>query len=494
MKRNRTNKGTARLLRNGLASLLILILLTVALTAPACSAEESEALTIGVNASGLETGSLEISSSVCRYLQLPIEVPASLLFTIKDQSGEQVHRLTSDMEEDQSVSFPLPELAPGDYTLNLYVKSCCVEGKTIYQHLITSVATRTAQGWARKNDNAFAQNQSLACERKDQTAQQWFLKPSSKVQSDDPMVVDLALSITASLDDPYEKALAIHDWVCDNIYYDWDCLNGTKPRPDVSAITVLKDRMSICSGYANLTAALLRASGIPAKVVTGYAKSISLDETYPDSVFTDAKTTNHAWVEFFADGRWIVIDTTWDSGNDIEYGEVTASEGCDSHLYFDPSPDWFAQTHVTVKVADLKEFTFYLEDPHMYDRGTGTWHEYSTDGAVPYMDGDSLMIPLYSIVRFLNGSLEWDEEYNPGWVTLECRLNSHYVCLFVGYPVFYVDSVAYRFSRTPEMVDGHVRVDVLALLPAIGCDICWAGTGEWMKGAYTATSEVLLHP
>ena len=496
MKSNHTNKGIAKTIRRGLASLLILILLAAVLTTPASSVgiRSEETLTIGVNASGLETGALEISTTECRYLQIPIGAPATLFFRIRDWSGETIFHLTSDMKANQSAAFPLPELEPGDYSLDLYVKNRNADGKSTYQHLVTTVATRTTQGWVRKFNEAFTQNQSLSSERTDWTALQWFLNPSSKIQSDDPRIVDLALSITASQDDPYEKALAIHDWVCNNIYYYWDCINGTKPYPDVSATTVLTDRMSICSGYANLTAALLRAAGIPAKVVTGYAKSISLAETYPDHVFTNDMTTNHAWVEFFANGRWIVTDTTWDSGNSIESGVVTKAEGCDSHLYFDPSPDWFAQTHTAVKVVDLRELTFYLEDPRMYDRVNGTWHEYSSDGAIPYMDSGSLMIPLYSIVRFLNGSLEWDEECNPGWVTLRCRLNSHYVNIFIGYPIFYVDGQAYSFSKAPVMVGEHVRIDAVSLLSAIGCDVQWAGTEEWMKGAYTATCEALLHP
>ncbi len=330
-----------------------------------------------------------------------------------------------------------------------------------------------------------------AQERTDPDAQAWFLLPSKDVQSDDPQIVALATQLTEGIDNTYEKALAIHDWVCNNISYDLDYINGAREYGDFSASFVYTEKQTVCLGFANFTAALLRAAGIPAKVVKGYAKGLSVKEEYPDEVFQERKT-NHAWNEFYADGCWHAMDTTWDCGNTMEYGEVTGNLGCEGRNYFDPGPEWFAETHALVKCADLVEHTYYVDYSYMYERRSGAWYAYSDDGAVPYLEDGRTMIPLASAVRFLDGSLVWDEEANPGWITLSCQILGRRVCLFVGYPVFYVDGVAYCFAQAPVLKDGHVRVEARAFFSAIGCDVRWDGRTEWGKGAVTVSYEELL--
>ena len=183
----------------------------------------------------------------------------------------------------------------------------------------------------------------------------YCLQPSAKFESEDRSIVALSKEITAGISSNYEKAKAIHDWVCNNISYDYDFLNATKryrgdlltAAPDdlkaasldyteiayrTSAIGTLEIGRTICSGYASLSVALLRAAGIPAKYVTGMASG--------------SETVNHAWTEAYVDKRWIIMDTTWDSGNKWEGGKVTASPGLIRHQYFDPSLEAFSKDHV----------------------------------------------------------------------------------------------------------------------------------------------------
>ena len=158
----------------------------------------------------------------------------------------------------------------------------------------------------------------------------YYLLPDWKSQSDDPSIVAQAETITGGISGDYEKAKAIHEWVCRNISYG----SGRTIAADV-----LQDRVSVCEGYTNLTVALLRASGIPAKYAHGFALG-STGRKRPE-VFYDISNTeaNHAWTEAFVDGRWIIMDTTWDSttgryrtGN-YKYFDISLREISKSHKY-----------------------------------------------------------------------------------------------------------------------------------------------------------------
>lgn len=148
-----------------------------------------------------------------------------------------------------------------------------------------------------------------------------------------PRIASLAAEITAGVSGDYAKALAIHDWVCDNIWYDHDGYLGKTSRPSGGALDVLESGRALCDGYTSLTNALLRAAGITARSVIGPAMYDGFG-SYRD----------HAWTEAFIDGRWIYIDTTFDSGNSWLNGQKDESRGT-GHAYFDPTTEHFSFDH-----------------------------------------------------------------------------------------------------------------------------------------------------
>jgi len=149
-----------------------------------------------------------------------------------------------------------------------------------------------------------------------------------------------AKEITANIEGDYEKILAIHDWVAQNIYYDRDDYYKRTTGNKYDAPTVLSTRKSVCEGYASLTAALLRAVAIPVKTVYGYALGTGAKKPIMEG------ERNHAWTEAFADGRWIILDTTWDSNNEWEYGKISVSNGLiEGRPYFDPDLIDFSLDH-----------------------------------------------------------------------------------------------------------------------------------------------------
>ena len=153
-------------------------------------------------------------------------------------------------------------------------------------------------------------------------------------------IEELAGVIVAGASTDYERLLRIHDWVAENIYYDKDSYRAGRPRAK-DAYGTLSNRKSTCTGYANLAAALLRSIGIPSRVIRGHALGISAAGKYWDEV--DHSETTHSWNEAFVDGRWVILDTTRDSGNKYEDGQFR--QGRVKHVYFDPSLQAFSHSH-----------------------------------------------------------------------------------------------------------------------------------------------------
>jgi transglutaminase/protease-like cytokinesis protein 3 len=80
--------------------------------------------------------------------------------------------------------------------------------------------------------------------------------------------------------------------------YDFDKIKNL-PSDYVPIIDeVYASKKGICYDYAVMTASLLRHNGIPAKLVMGYAPDIA---------------QYHAWNEILMDGKWVTVDTTYDS-------------------------------------------------------------------------------------------------------------------------------------------------------------------------------------
>lgn len=191
--------------------------------------------------------------------------------------------------------------------------------------------------WKLEKSPVYESNKALYEQEKTQSE---ALRNSQNIMSDNKSIAELTNNITASFESAYDKALAVHDWICENIYYDEDSLRGGK-YPSYNPGDILNSKKAVCKGYAYLYATMLRSIGIPCNVVSGYALGIDGIDTW--SELTDAKTQNHAWNEVYVDGRWIIVDTTWDCGNKIENGKQIR-EGT-SRIYFDANLEYFSANH-----------------------------------------------------------------------------------------------------------------------------------------------------
>jgi transglutaminase/protease-like cytokinesis protein 3 len=102
---------------------------------------------------------------------------------------------------------------------------------------------------------------------------------------------------------PAGRLKAAHDWVADRIAY--DAVNyAAHHYPPYDAPTVFARRTAVCAGYAQLLAELGKALGLEVLYVVGDARTRDGRET----------GEGHAWNAAKVDGRYYLIDATWDSG------------------------------------------------------------------------------------------------------------------------------------------------------------------------------------
>jgi hypothetical protein len=208
-----------------------------------------------------------------------------------------------------------------------------------------------------------------------EAALKFYLLPTASIQSDNEKIIARSKTITGSVSGKYEQARAIHDWVAENLWYDSDAIKkGTYTNN--TALDLVDGGIAVCEGYANLTIALLRAAGIPAKFVAGYALGNGFPDSWAD--VPESIEPKHAWVEAFIDNRWIVMDTTWDSANKYGDGEKTAS-GKAIQAYFDISVADLSADHKIIEYLPT-----YADDttPPRSSEKPSSWAEERVNAAI----------------------------------------------------------------------------------------------------------------
>jgi transglutaminase-like putative cysteine protease len=186
-----------------------------------------------------------------------------------------------------------------------------------------------------------------------------YKSPSEMIQSDHPIIMDLASAITAAKRTPMDKSRAIHDWVALNISFDGEAAHkrtsGIIEYSKQDAVSVLMLNLAVCEGYSQLVAALHRAVGIPAKVVMGQFAYFSY-KSFPyikrSNHLPDLNAINflHAWNEVYIGGKWIPMDTTTDAGG--WDGKAWVKNPTIVREFFNPDLEYFQATHRVMDVFD----------------------------------------------------------------------------------------------------------------------------------------------
>lgn len=245
----------------------------------------------------------------------------------------------------ESKTFPIS--APEAYPLPTEDCTCYVYlalgGENTYQTILngTKIGITVKNGRASFVYSSVYDNNRKLFDKRSKSAVilGYYKHPNDVSDIDAKEIKELAKKIVSAGDSDYEKIKKVHDWVADNIWYDYNAYLGEQAEGEcsyVAPVKVLETKRTVCLGYANLTAALLCSLGIPTRVVSGYTTHSTWDNL--------ESLGSHAWNEAYADGRWVILDTTWDSHNRYYQGEFSEQKPS-TRMYFDPTLEYFSIDH-----------------------------------------------------------------------------------------------------------------------------------------------------
>lgn len=290
---------------------------------------------------------LSIKNESIVFEDLPDETGFQKMILVSlygDSNGETINK--KQLKVSSKTTYSLSGVADGIYYVQLYY--------------LDSSGTKFKSYWLKKNGikikkignkivfmqpETYQNNLEIYRGRASSSqALEYYLEPDSFVDCDNPVIKKKALEITKGITDDYEKVKAVHDWIADNIWYDYDGLYQKSPIEYVAS-DVLESKKSVCQGFADLAAAFLRSLGIPTKVTNGYAMGVGTSEVWTEDILS-SNQSNHAWNESYVNGRWVIYDCTWDSDNKYMNGKFSSDTGCTGHCYFDLTIDRFSNTHL----------------------------------------------------------------------------------------------------------------------------------------------------
>ena len=132
------------------------------------------------------------------------------------------------------------------------------------------------------------------------------IEPTKYWNTSDEKIVEVA----KSLEDPQ----AVYDFVIKNLDYDFNL----KASERLGAVNTLSSKHKVsCREYSDLMITLLRAKGIPAREVIGYAHTDN-ETIKPTAFFNDIL---HSWVEYWdtENDYWVSTDPTWGDTSSTDY-------------------------------------------------------------------------------------------------------------------------------------------------------------------------------
>jgi transglutaminase-like putative cysteine protease len=167
-----------------------------------------------------------------------------------------------------------------------------------------------------------------------------FLLPSRYCEVD--QFGSIAHNQFASTKPGWERAIAIRDWVHENVTFNYNAARPTKTITDVFI-----ERIGVCRDFQHLAITLTRCMNIPARYVTGYIGDIRQPFSGPGDF--------SAWYQVFLDGRWIDLDARH---NYPRLGRILMATGRDA-----------ADVAITTSFGAANLVRFYVESNEIAEHG-----------------------------------------------------------------------------------------------------------------------------
>lgn len=248
----------------------------------------------------------------------------------------QPTKIDIDAKGNRIATFKIPQLKPGE-TIE-------VGEKYYYQGATKNYKINTSKVSSDYSGLSFAQT---------------YLAPSFHIESDNQSIIEYARQIVDQESNPLQKARKIYGFVNKYITYDASEFSNK------GALYGLTTARGVCYEYSTLMVALLRSSGVPARMVQGYKVDYHNITKMPK--LADGRInlvdSAHAWVEFYLPGiGWIpsepTINYTLNGRKQIAWDYFT---NIDSPLYVPMNIDikmeskWTSYGRLTVNRVEAME-------------------------------------------------------------------------------------------------------------------------------------------
>jgi Transglutaminase-like enzymes, putative cysteine proteases len=188
-----------------------------------------------------------------------------------------------------------------------------------------------------------------------------YTDAADKIESNNSAIVEESKELFAGITNPYYKAKKAYEFV--NSYMNYDESNKNK-----GALNALQTSKGVCEDYSELFVALLRASGVPARVATGYW----IDSENFSNNIANGNNYRHAWAEYYLpEYGWIVVEPTniyyFNGKQTINYdyfsnlsgathfisGYDAAGENKDGNIYYNYTEGSNVTTHLETQIEKL---------------------------------------------------------------------------------------------------------------------------------------------
>jgi len=149
----------------------------------------------------------------------------------------------------------------------------------------------------------------------------------------------LAVSLTAQARTDDDKARLIFTWLAYHIAYDATLSVGDTTHYYRRCMPeyVLQNRKAVCQGYADLFTDLATRMKLPARTITGYAR------TSADTGNLLSLGNGHGWNGYQIAGVWHLADATWGAGGTLNTNEFQQQF---EPFWFDTPPAQFIFSHL----------------------------------------------------------------------------------------------------------------------------------------------------
>jgi len=131
----------------------------------------------------------------------------------------------------------------------------------------------------------------------------YYLRPTEQVQSDNPHIRELTTKLTAGVKTEFDAVQRVIAWVVDHVRY-------VSPPVRYDAVYSLESGKGNCQNFSHLSAALLRAGGIPVRIVNGVTFNQPFNIAWQKGTLTfKMGQGRHSWIEvWFPELGWVPFD------------------------------------------------------------------------------------------------------------------------------------------------------------------------------------------